>query len=62
VSIGRSPPIAARMRATWASDSPTDIRTFRWLYASEADTVSVRASTPVAAASSAPFTLGTRAR
>src|SRR5262245_24184061 len=59
--MGMSAPMVARIAPTWPSDSSTDMCTLRWLYASDADTVSVSASTPASVASSAPFTLGTSA-
>ena len=51
----------ARMPASWSSDSATVIPTFLALYPSLAETVTVSCRTPLARASSAPRTLGTRA-
>ncbi|MCA9564933.1 MAG: amidohydrolase family protein, partial [Myxococcales bacterium] len=43
------------------TDSSMDMRTLRWLYVGEADTVTVSSSTPAARASSAPRPFGTSA-
>src|SRR5437764_329719 len=60
VSTGTSP-ASRHTSPTTATDWSTPMRTLRWLYSSEADTVTVSSSTAAARASSAPRTLGTRA-